>query len=407
MDRALDLPALVLLDEVGSGTDPAEGGALGTAILDHFRRRGATVVATTHDDALKSYAVTTEGAVTAGFGFDPDTYAPTYRLLYGAPGRSLAFEIAERLGMPATVVADARSRRSDRESQLAAHLARVDQELAAIERERQTVAAERDDVARERERLLDREGRLAEREAVVKRRLDDRLNDTLREARAEVDRVVSGLKQRAQALANAVEAPSSRPRLSTGDVGTLRSDARTALGAIADRLKDSGAPATDDMRFEDLPAVGEAVFVATVGAEGVVREASGKHVDVDVRGKRMRVRLADLRRPDKREAAQPVRTKPVTKGTITVAMAAADARANRELVVIGSTVDEAIDRAEKFLDDALLSDERRLRIVHGHGTGRLREALTKFLREHPLVLSTSPAPENEGGGGATIVELKD
>ena len=101
MDRAFDPPALVLLDEVGSGTDPAEGGALGTAILDHFRRRGATVVATTHDDALKSYAVTTEGAVTAGFGFDPDTYAPTYRLLYGAPGRSLAFEIAERLGMPA------------------------------------------------------------------------------------------------------------------------------------------------------------------------------------------------------------------------------------------------------------------------------------------------------------------
>jgi DNA mismatch repair protein MutS2 len=117
--------------------------------------------------------------------------------------------------------------------------------------------------------------------------------------------------------------------------------------------------------------------------------------------------LADLRRPDKREAAPPVRAKPVPKGGITVAMAAADARANRELVVIGSTVDQAIDRAEKFLDDALLSDERRLRIVHGHGTGRLREALTKFLRQHPLVLSTSPAPENEGGGGATIVELKE
>jgi DNA mismatch repair protein MutS2 len=407
MDRAFDAPALVLLDEVGSGTDPAEGGALGTAILDHFRRRGATVVATTHDDALKSYAATTEGAVTAGFGFDPDTYAPTYRLVYGAPGRSLAFEIAERLGMPASVVTDARSRRSGRESQLAAHLARVDQELAAIECERQTVAGERDAVARERERLLEREGRLAEREAVVKRRLDDRLNDTLREARAEVDRVVGTLKQRAQALASAVEAPSSRPRLSTGDVGTLRSDARTALGAIADRLRDSATPGTSDMQFEELPAAGEAVFVATVGASGVVREASGKHVDVDVRGKRMRVRLADLRRPDT-HATEPVKSRPIARGgAITAAMAAADARANRELVVIGSTVDQALDRAEKFLDDALLSDERRLRIVHGHGTGRLREALTKFLRQHPLVASASPAPENEGGGGATIVELKD
>jgi len=408
MNRAFDPPALVLLDEVGSGTDPAEGGALGTAILDHFRRRGATVVATTHDDALKSYAVTTEGAVTAGFGFDPETYAPTYRLVYGAPGRSLAFEIAERLGMPSAVVADARSRRSDRESQLAAHLARVDQELAAIEREREAVAGERDGVARERERLLEREGRLAEREAVVKRRLDDRLNDTLREARAEVDRVVGSLKQRAQALANAVEAPSSRPRLSTGDVGSLRSDARTALGAIADRLQDSATPGARDLGFDELPAAGEAVFVATFGASGIVRGASGQHVDVDVRGKRMRVRLADLRRPDKREAVEPARKRPIIAGSsITPAMAAADARAGRELVVIGATVDEALDRAEKFLDDALLSDERRLRIVHGHGTGRLREALKKFLRQHPLVASASPAPANEGGGGATIVELKD
>jgi DNA mismatch repair protein MutS2 len=135
---------------------------------------------------------------------------------------------------------------------------------------------------------------------------------------------------------------------------------------------------------------------------------SGKHVDVEVRGKRMRVRLADLRRPDKREAAEPAKRRPPTpSGSITVAMVASDARANRELVVIGSTVDEALDRTEKFLDDALVSDERRLRIVHGHGTGRLREALTTFLRRHPLVASASPAPENEGGGGATIVELKD
>jgi DNA mismatch repair protein MutS2 len=405
MDRAFEPPALVLLDEVGSGTDPAEGGALGAAILDHFRQRGATVVATTHDEALKSYAVTTEGAITAGFGFHPETYAPTYRLVYGAPGRSLAFEIAERLGMPASVVADARSRRSDRETQLAAHLARIDQELASIERERQNVKSDRDAVSRERERLLERESRLAEREAVVKRRLDDRLHDTLREARAEVDRVVGHLKQRAEALAAASDSPSARPRLSTGDVGRLRSDARTALGAVAERLR--GAPeAPEDTKLSAPPAIGESVFVPGLGASGIVRDTSGRQIEVDVRGKRMRVRLGDLRRsnPDEVQARKTASPAPIR----TTASALGDVgAATRELVVIGATVDEAIDRTEKFLDDALLSDERRLRIVHGHGTGRLREALSKFLRQHPLVASTGLAPENEGGRGATIVELKD
>ena len=116
MDRGLRLPALVLLDEVGAGTDPAEGGALGTAVIDHFRKRGAHLVATTHFDVLKTYASTTEGVESAAFGFDPANFAPTYRLVYGSPGRSLAIEIASRLGMPASVVAAARGNLSERES---------------------------------------------------------------------------------------------------------------------------------------------------------------------------------------------------------------------------------------------------------------------------------------------------
>ena len=173
-DRALELPALVLLDEVGGGTDPAEGGALGTAILEHFRRRGAVVVATTHDDVLKSYAATTAGVTTAAFGFNPETYTPTYRLIYGAPGRSLAFEIAERLGIPPDVIANARARRTGRESQLAEHLSMVDRQLAGLEQERAKITGERQTMAAERQRMLERETRLAEREAVLKKRLDDR-----------------------------------------------------------------------------------------------------------------------------------------------------------------------------------------------------------------------------------------
>jgi DNA mismatch repair protein MutS2 len=407
MDRALELPALVLLDEVGSGTDPIEGGALGTAVIEHFRRRGAIVVATTHDEALKSYAATTEGVTTAAFGFDPDTYAPTYRLIYGAPGRSLALEIAERLGMPASVVADARARRSGRDSQLAAHLSRIDQQIAELERSRGLADEERRALASDRSRVLDREAKLAEREAVLKRRLDDRLNEKLRDAKSEVDRIVGQLKQKADALADRgrARAASRQPVLSTGEVGALRAEARAALGAVGDAL--GTEPSSDaDHALAAAPAIGQTVFVAPFAAEGVVRGVSGDRVEVDVRGKRMRVALKDLRAKSAGDAARAATSRARGRAAVT-APARATSAATRELVVIGSTVDEAINRAEKFLDDALLADERRLRIVHGHGTGRLREGLTKFFRAHPLVASVTQADDKEGGAGATIVELKD
>jgi DNA mismatch repair protein MutS2 len=404
MERALELPALILLDELGSGTDPVEGGALGAAVLDHFRKRGATVVATTHDDALKSYAATTPEVAAAAFGFNPDSYAPTYRLMYGAPGRSLALEIAERLGLPPSLVADARSRRTGRESQLAAHLARVDAELSALERQKQRTEEERATLARERRGLLEREMRLAEREAVLKKRLDDRLNERLREARAEVDAVVADLKSRAGAL---VERRATAP--TTGDVGGLRASARAALDTIGASVESVGGD-EDGGSLEAPPEIGQRVFVPAFGTDGIVRGVSGKNVEVEIRGKRMRVRLTELRAvskssagktgdQDSRKAAAREIRQPGAAGPVHLPSA--------ELVLIGATVDDALTRAEKFLDSALLADERRLRIVHGHGTGRLRDALRTYFREHALVSSVSPAPDNEGGQGATIVELKD
>ena len=413
MERALALPALVLLDEVGSGTDPVEGGALGTAIIDHFRRRGALVVATTHDDALKSYAATTDGVTTAAFGFDPDSYAPTYRLLYGAPGRSLALEIAERLGMPADVIAAARTRRSGRESLLAEHLARVDRELAVIERERGQLARDRDTFTAERQRVLEREARLAEREAILKKRLDERLNEKIREARHEVDRIVGQLKMKADALAarSAGRGPAGPggPGVSTGDLGSLRAEARGALAAVGAGL---GHETPDEMpaRLTAPPAIGDRVVIATLGTDAIVRGVSGQRVDVEVRGKRMRVALDDLAasRPEKSDAARGPAGGNVTRPLASDRSGTAGlSSTTRELVVIGSTVDEAVDRLEKFLDAALLADERHLRIVHGHGTGRLREAVRAFFRQHPLVGTVTAAADNQGGDGATMVELKD
>jgi DNA mismatch repair protein MutS2 len=412
MDRALSLPALVLLDEVGGGTDPAEGGALGIAVIDHFRQRGALIIATTHDDALKSYAATTEGVGTAAFGFNPETYAPTYKLIYGAPGRSLALEIAERLGLPAPVIAAARAKRSTRETQLAEHLARIDRELASLDADRRRVEDERRAVAAERDALLARESKVTEREAVLRRRMDEKLNDRLREARQEVDRIVADLKGKAGSLVRHADARASA-HLSTGEIGGLRTEARTALESVAAQLDDDHTPRgeVDDV-LTSAPEIGQSVFVVPFGAEAIVRGVAGKHVDVEVRGKRMRVGVKELRRVSAGSAGrsgagghQPSKSSAFAPPRLPGAAPAA--LASRDLVLIGSTVDEAVDRAEKFLDQALLADERRVRVVHGHGTGRLRDALRKYFREHPLVASATPAADNEGGDAATIVELKD
>ncbi len=150
MDHHLVVPALVLLDEVGSGTDPVEGGALGVAVVDHFRKRGSTVMATSHYDALKTYASTTDGVVSAAFGFDAETFAPTYQLIYGSPGRSLALEIAARLGLNASIIAAARQNLSAREVQLAEHLAKIDRDMRALEHEQRLAARERETLGNRR-----------------------------------------------------------------------------------------------------------------------------------------------------------------------------------------------------------------------------------------------------------------
>ena len=403
MDQALSLPALVLLDEVGGGTDPAEGGALGVAVIDHFRQRGAVVIATTHDDTLKSYAVTTDGVATAAFGFNPDTFAPTYRLIYGAPGRSLALEIAQRLGMPASVIDAARARRSGRETQLADHLARVDHEMARLEEAREAVRRDRQAIADERRALLLRESSLTEREAVLKRRTDDKVNERLRQARTEIDVVIQNLKSKAGDLAQEAKGRLV-PAISTGEIGGARAEARAALGAVTKHLDVPGPGEVEaGGELAGPPTPGQTVFVPAFGVEAIVRRVSDRDVDIDIRGKHMRVKLGALRAPGPGAAA----TALASKGRVTVDTSPRPSGAAAELVVIGATVDEALARTEKFLDDALLTDHRRLRVVHGHGTGKLREALAQYFRTHPLVASFAPAPANEGGNGATIVELKD
>ena len=391
MDRNLTLPALVLLDEVGAGTDPVEGGALGIAVIDHFRKRGAHLIATTHYDALKSYASTTDGVTSAAFGFDPDSFAPTYRLVYGSPGRSLAIEIAARLGVPPPVIAAARENLSDEQKQLADHLARVDKELRAIEQQRRELSNQRAALTESEKKLRGREVSVREREETFRRRLDTKIDDQLREARREIDKVIDELRNRAPRLVN------------TGETGVARSEARASIDQIVGRIgaKTEG-PAKAAPYVTEEPAgpieAGSRVVVGGLGLEGTVVELRGNDAEIDVRGKRMRAKVRDLRALGGTPASASV--------NVNVDLQPREGSLS-ELNVIGQTVDEAIARLEKFLDESTLTDQRTIRIVHGHGTGQLRRAIAAFLKNHPLVAHYELAPQKEGGGGATIVELKD
>ena len=389
MSQNLALPALVLLDEVGAGTDPVEGGALGIAVIDHFRQRGAHLIATTHYDALKSYASTTEGVTSAAFGFDPESFAPTYRLVYGSPGRSLAIEIAARLGMPSSLIAAARENLTEEQKQLADHLARVDKELRGIEQQRRELSQHRGAIAEAERKLRGREEAAREREETFRRRLDTRLDDQLRDARRRIDEVIDELKTRAPRLVN------------TGETGAVRAEARAAVDEIVGRVGQGPASHPASLADPSPPAriePGARVTVAGLGLEGTVIELRGNQAEVDVRGKRMRAKVKDLRAIGG--------TPPPASVKVNVDLQPREGSLS-ELNVIGQTVDEAIARLEKFLDETTVTDQHTIRIVHGHGTGQLRRAIASFLKDHPLVASYKLAPQKEGGGGATIVELKD
>ena len=402
MERSLALPALVLLDEVGAGTDPVEGGALGLAIVDHLRKRGAHVVATTHYEPLKSYASTTAGVTCAAFGFDPETFAPTYRLNYGTPGRSLALEIAGRLGLGPEILDEARRNISAREAQLAEHLAKIDADLRSLDHERRLVTREREALGESETRMKAREQALRDKEERLRQRADEEIAARVRAAKEDIDRVVDELRREVERLTAEASrrALHGRP-VSTGEAGTARAQAKTALEQVAGRLREgpdqpSAPPAPDGATAR----VGDRVLLRGLGVEGRVIAVQAGDADVDVRGKRLRARVAELQVVGGAAQAEPA------KVNVNVMVSARDGAAT-EINVIGCSVDEALGRLDRFLDDLLLTDERQVRIIHGFGTGQLRRAIGEYLDRHPLVATHQPAPQEHGGGGVTVAELKE
>ncbi len=403
MDRTLSRPALVLLDEVGNGTDPVEGGALGVAIIDHFRQRGAVVIATTHFETIKSYATSTPGVTCAAFGFEPETFAPTYRLLYGSPGASLAFEMAARLGLPASVLDAARQWRTEKDAKLVDQLARMDHDLQALDHERRLASRARAQAEEAGRQWREREDALREREAQFGRKLEQRLNEQLRTARTEVDRIVDDLRQQAAHLAKTQRHAAP---VTTGDTGQLRGAARDALDIVAQQVRTGSLPeaAPETPTATGPIREGDRVEVGPLRLPGIVRALTGRDAEIDVHGKRMRTRITDLRK-----VGGPVQASRPAVTVVTIAAGSSSGGGSRsgDLNVIGCSVDEAIDRADKFLDAALMQELRTVRVIHGHGTGRLRQALSGFLGRHPMVIRHAPAPNDQGGSAITVVDLKE
>jgi len=303
------------------------------------------------------------------------------------------------------VVAAARQNVSAREAQLAEHLAKIDRDMRALEHEQRLAARERQTLHDAEARMQQREDALRQREETFRRRLTEELETQVRQARKEIDDVIAELKAKAAAMATA-------PRLvSTGDSGAARSDARAAIDAIAQRALAGEMPGDGGSNPQSLDpirnpqsairiGVGDRVIVGCLGLEAVVTSMHDGTADLDVRGKRMRASVRDLRLVS--SAAQ----RPAAAIKVNVDLQPRETSA-ADLNVIGCTVDEAISRAERFLDESLLTDQRVIRVIHGYGTGQLKRALTGFLQQHPLVARFATAPPEQGGGGVTVVELKE
>ncbi|MGA9116583.1 MAG: endonuclease MutS2 [Bacteroidota bacterium] len=375
--------SLVLIDEIGAGTDPREGGAIAAALLEFLTRRGALTIATTHHGALKAFAHQTPGIRNAAMEFDSATLTPTYRLRVGVPGSSYALEMASRLGLRADLLERARSLMGDQ-------AVRLDSLIGELEAARHSLSQEAEAQAEERERLdgLTREyekrleaHRTEARE--IRRRALDEAREILDGAQAAIERSVRAVRETAAAKP---VVQSARREVE---------DLRRAVDRLRREEDAEGGPGPSAP-----PVPGEKVRLKSGGDAGEVLEiAPGGETALVLFGSvRMRVPLDDLL-PGGEVPAPGVAS-------------SGDLRTERrelrtELDLRGMTGEEALPLIDKLLDDALLTGINRVDIIHGKGTGALRKKVSEYLGRHPLVLSFHLAEWNEGGTGATVVELKD
>jgi DNA mismatch repair protein MutS2 len=391
-EMALDVTpdSLVLLDELGSATDPEEGGALGVAIVEHFRAAGAFTLISTHLMALKIYGASTDGVVNGSMGFDEQTFEPTYHLQLGLPGKSAGLEIASRLGMPEDIMNRARRSLSDRERDVGRFLGELHrrlEETTALERElrEKIILAER----REQEVAREWEKRESAKLKELERRTDEALAKFEEQAQETIGRISQSADRR-KADQDALRRVAKTKR-------ELREDFQTTVLATQD---DSRQGRIQPLKIEE----GARVRLRDVREPARVRrKLSDDRIEVEAGFMKMQVSIDDVIEvlPEtgggKSKLPQGVSYKPAPEL----------APVHQEINVIGQRADEARDHIDEFLDRAVMATASRVRIVHGHGMGVLKRMVQEMLSRHPHVARFFPAPQQEGGAGATIVELRE
>jgi len=395
-----DEQSLVLIDELGSATDPDEGSALAVAVAQHFLEQRVTSIITTHLTALKVYAARHSGALNAAVGFDETTLTPTYELRLGIPGASAGINIASRLGLDPAIVNNARSQLTTQQADISSFLDELHAQLAATTTERADLAATQRKLDMERMKLQ-QEGR-AEQQATTKE-LARKLESLIRDFESQLRDTVKSIddKKIAQKLArdSALRIAQLRREFSA-QFQTTVAEHNAAFGGASNAESSRPSQAKDN-----TPRVGDLVRLRSLNREGrVVRLIDANSLEVSFGAMKSRVPRSDI------AEVTPVREPPAEAlrrhQGITVSTSNDDDTLSSEINVIGRTADEAEADVSRFVERAFLAGLPRIRIVHGVGMGILRRTLRDFLRKHPHVVSVTEPPYNEGGQGATIVELR-
>jgi DNA mismatch repair protein MutS2 len=397
--------SLALVDEMGTGTAPEEGAALAVALLDDFREKNCIVLATTHHDRLKAYASSTPGVVNAAVEFDDVNLRPTYRLMVGVPGGSSGIAIAQRLGIASSIIDRARSLlapESREAADLIAYLHRSRDELDRMQHqmsvERRELEEERSKLrtewaARQQRRIQELEAKFAE----MQKRFDEN-----------VARVVEAVKER--------ELRSSLEKTTRRKIQDVRSEAREELNAavvqtISESQSDLGLTANKTAAVAAsrlLP--GARLQVHGFSRPVVLRRIEGSSAEIEAGPLRMKIGVDEIVGIEVDAPGHGPGTAPPAASlrlrNVNVSSATNDTPATGELNVIGMRVEEATERLDKYLDQAALTNQTRIRVIHGHGTGALRKGIAEFLRGHPLVESSSYESEEHGGRAITVVDLR-
>jgi len=396
ISRLATSESLVLLDELGSATDPEEGAALAVAIAEHFRKIGCVTIISTHHTSLKVFGAKTPGVLNASVGFDEATLQPTYELKIGVPGASAGINIAQRLGLNPSIIEAARARLGSQARDVGQFLDRLHAELREADAQRLRLKTREEELEREKAHLA-AEGR-KEQQAKV-REMEKKLESLFKDFEYHAREAVNAVQDRvaAQKLSKDAERRIARLRRE------FREQFDSAVVAHSTGA-DQGDPHAQPQLVKYV-SEGDTVKLKSVGRPALVaRRVDDNHFEVEIGAMKMKIARDDIAEVLARAAESPV--KAARARGISISLESENQSVPSEINLIGHTVDEATREVEKFIDRAFLAGLPRVRVVHGSGMGILRKALRQYLQKHPHVESIAEPPQNEGGGGATVVELR-